>query len=488
MKTQGFKKIKLFTLLFFSSYFYCYAQSVTVNSGGGGDFNSVSAALDAVTSNPEEPNEITIIGGGPYEEALVIGIPVIIQGASADDRPIILLQRNDELSGREDDGIVNSAAVDMTFENLIFLPSANNPPGDDGFDIRPLSDDDHFSVTLRNVLITSNNGSDQPLSTDGRELHDFTNAVPFGDDGFQILSTFSGIPSGTIDALIEHVTVTHIDQDGNPDSLGSGNDSFIIGGENVTVTFRDVYVSYGDRFGFQFLSNLTANLEGTATEPIVVNGGFGGIGSTGIRCFSGDHRYSHVTVMNTYNGIAIDSDTTFSFEADHVLIADTADWGLSCIWVPPSERTFTITDSTFFNNLNTLVFDPSSDSANNRLERLTLSIKDSIVAGQDHDDTFLITQIPAAAPIDFTFANILLDHVAVVAEGDHELFFGFEEETITRTNVITSDPEFLSVDPEEEDFLRVSAESYRAAASDGGPLRGAKPFAGETEIQQWSIY
>ncbi len=466
------------------------SQSVTVNSSGGADYTSVSTAQDAVSSNAEEPNTITITGGGPYEEILIIDTPVTIRGESEEDRPIILIQRNGSVSGREDDGIANSAAVDMAFENLIFLPSVNDPPQDDGFDIRPLSDNDDFSVTLRNVLITSNNGANQPLSTDGRELMDFTGATMFGDDGFQILSTFAGIPSGTINALIENVIVTHIDQDGNVDSLGSGNDSFILGGENLTVTMRNVYVSYGDKFGFQLLSNMTANLEGTPSEPIVIDGGFGGIGSTGIRCFSGNHQWSHVTVMNTYNGIAVDSDTTESIEADHILIANTQDWGLSFIWVPPEERTFTFTftDSTLFNNTNTLVFDPSSDSNANRLERTTVELVDSVIAGGDHDDTFLITHIPSPEPEGFTFPHVILDHTAVVQEGDHEVFFGFEDEDITRTDVLTSDPEFMSTDPANEDFLKVSADSYRTAASDGGFLSGARPFAGEVNIHHWMMF
>ncbi|RJP26455.1 MAG: hypothetical protein C4527_14930 [Candidatus Omnitrophota bacterium] len=465
-----------------------FAQSVTVHSGGGADYTSITAALNAVAANAEEPNIITIIGGGPYEESLVIGVPITIRGASITDRPILAIRANESLSGRESDGIVNSAPVDLTFENLIVIPSLNNPPRDDAFDIRPISDSDNFSVTVRNVLITANNGVNQPLSVDGRELMDFAGSTPFGDDGFQILAQFSGIPNGTINALIEDVVVTHIDQDGDVNSLGTGNDSFIIGGENVMVTFRNVYVSYGDRFGFQLLSGLTANLAGTPFAPIVVDGGFGGIGSTGIRCFSGDHHWSHVTVMNTYNGVAVDADTTTSLEADHLLIANVRDWGLSFIWVPPSARTFRFVDCTFFNNTNTVLFDPSSDSAVTQLQRLTVVLQDTVAAGRDNNDIFLLTKIPSPEPSGFTFPNVVLDHVAVVDEGPYEIFFGFEEETITRTGVLIADPNFLSVETGNPDFLRVSADAYRAAATDGGPLRGARPFAGETRIREWMMF
>lgn len=43
------------------------AQSVTVNSEGGGDYLSVQAALDAVASNADAPDVITITGGGPHK-------------------------------------------------------------------------------------------------------------------------------------------------------------------------------------------------------------------------------------------------------------------------------------------------------------------------------------------------------------------------------------------------------------------------------------
>lgn len=469
-----------------------WAQSVTVNSEGGADYTSVTSALDAVTSNPEEPNVIAITGGGPYEESLVIGVPLTIRGDSESDRPIILIRKNPgTASGREDDGIINSAPVDLTFENLIFLPSLEDTPGDDGFDIRPLSDDDNFSVTVRNVLITANNGSNQPLSTDGKELMDFTGATSFGDDGFQILSTFAGIPSGTVNALFEDVIITHIDQGGDPESLGSGNDSFILGGERLTVTIRNVYVSYGDRFGFQLLSNLTANLEGTPTEPIVVNGGFGGVGSTGIRCFSGNHKWSYVTVMNTWNGVAVDSDTTVSLDVDHLLIANARDWGLSFLYTPPSERNFTFSNCTLFNDTNTVVFDvPSSDSSDpDRLDRVTVTLKDSVFAGLDGDEFFLHTFIPKPEPEVFSFPNVIVDHCAVVEEGDHLVDFGLREENITETGTVTSDPAFLSIDPDDPNFLRVSAEAYRTAASDGGPLRGALPFAGEpVSVENWMMF
>jgi len=467
----------------------CRAQTVTVNSGGGADYTTIEAAYSAVASNAEEPNVITITGGGPYEVSLSIGVPLTLQGESETDRPILLIQMNPgDVSGRESDGIVNSAPVDMTFENLICLPSLENTPTDDGFDIRPFSDDDDFSVTLRNVLIAANDGNNAPISVDGKEHVQFTgDATSFGDDGFQILSTFSGIPSGTMNALIEDVVVTHIDADNSPESLGSGNDSFILGGENLTVTVRNTYVSYGDRFGYQLLSNVTVNLEGTATEPIVVNGGFAGIGSTGIRCFSGDHVWSHVHVLNTWNGVAVDSDTTTSLAVDHLLIADVEDWGLSFIYTPPAERDFTFANCTLYNNPNTVVFDATSDDAD--LDRVTVTFTDSVFAGWEGDEIFVQTFLPEPIPEGATFPNIVLDHTAVVEEGDYAVFFGYREEDFTETGVISSDPVFVSTDSGDEGFLRVSADAYKTAASDGGPLRGAVPFAGEpVSVDSWMMF
>ena len=77
----------------------------------------------------------------------------------------------------------------------------------------------------------------------------------------------------------------------------------------------------------------------------------------------------------------------------------------------------------------------------------------------------------------------------MVQEGDYLVDFGYREENITETATVVSDPGFLSVDPNDPDFLRVSSEAYRTAASDGGPLRGALPFAGEpVSVKDWMMF
>jgi len=478
-----------FKMVLFSGFFSIvslngFTQPVTVNSNGGADFTSISSALDAVASNADEPNILTITGGGPYNEIIIIGTPVTIRGESADNRPIILINQNNSVSGRESDGIVNSAAVDITFENLIFLlPSLEATPSDDGFDIRPFSDDDNFSVTVRNVLITANNGSNEPLSVDGKELQDFSGATTFGDDGFQILSTFAGIPSGTINALFENVIVTHNDGDGNPTeaSIG-GQDSFILGGERLTVTMRNVTASFGDRWGFQLLSNVTANLEGTPTEPIVCRH----MGSAGILAFSGNHRWSYVDLIDSPLGVRFDADTLISFEGDHLLIANGTSLGMGFFFAPPNPLTVSISDSTFFNNAEHLAFRPLNETNALRKKNLTVNISDSIFAGFGID-SFIATE--AVELVDDTPATVNLSHSAVVLEEPNDIFKDFGNETVNEVNIIEADPKFLSDDPARPDYLVVSADAYRNAASDGGFLSGAKPFAGETvSVLDWMMY
>lgn len=457
------------------------AQSVTVNSAGGADYTSVQAALTAVSSSAAEPDVITIVGGGPYAGGYAIGSPVAIRGESPDNRPILLLAQNGSVSGRETSGIANAAAVDIVLENLILLPALENKPTR-AVNIEPLSNSDNFSLTVRNVLLTSNNGSNQPLSTDGLELKDFTGATSFGDDGFWILGTFSGRPSGTVHGQFENVIVTHLDDDSTVSSMSLRNqDGFVIGGENTSVTFINVISSYNDRWGMQLLSDLTAHLEGTPDKPIICKG----CGSAGILCYSGHHKWSYVELLDNPLGTRIDADTNLSFVADHLTVANSSETGLGVFWTPTTLKEFPISSSTFYNNKRNVAIVPVDAENAARSDQVTVVLKDSIFAGFV-DQTFLETEMIEGA--DQKFSNVIIDYCAVVEEGEHAIFYGFRDEKITETAVIKADPAFLSVDPTSDDYLKVSADAYRGAASGGGDLKGSKLFAGETTVTNWMIH
>lgn len=461
------------------------ALDVTVNSEGGADYATVGEALDAIRADPDsEMNTITITGGGPYEEVIVIDVPLTLRGEDPENRPVIAIVMNEQVDGRFEDGIVNSAAVDMVFENLIFIPSQFLWPGDDGFDLRPLSEEDDFDITLRNCVITANDGNDAPVTTDGLALNEEALATQFGfgDDGFQVLSTFADIPSGNVDVLIEDVVVSHNVFDGQLDA--TGQDSFILGGENTEVTIRNTRISYGDRWGMQLLSSITVNIEGTAEEPVVIQG----MGSAGILCFGGAHDWEHLHLIENGLGARIDMDFNTENNISNALVYGNEELGLGYFWGPPEERTFTLEDSTIFNNTIELAVRPIDADNAALLELATLEVSDTVFAGDPTGEDVFYAYDPVA-DTDPTIMSLNLESSAIVTEGPNALTLGEPIGVeITETGVLNSDPMFASTDPASDEFLRVTAPDYTDPDGDGEPLGGYFPYAGETKLDEWMMY
>ena len=475
-----------------------WAQSVTVNSDGGADYTTIGAALDAVGSDAAEPNVITITGGGPYEEGILIDIPITIRGESADDRPIVLLKQVGG-SVRGEHGVVNTAAVDITLENLIFIPSTAEPLTKRAICFEPLADSDDFDITIRNVLVSANDGSNQPLSVDGMELMfpSAENSVPFQDDGIWVLASFYR-PNGTIDVLLEDVIVTHCDSGKDPDMITANSDGFVIGGINMTFTMRNVVSSYNDRYGIQIISadvdpdpvtyTPIANLEGTPEQPII----FKGNGSQGIQSWTGENHWSYVHLIENPQGVRIDVYSN-TLEADHLLFVDSTE-AINLYRYPPTEDEvlYQISDSTFFRSSETdILINPTVDDAAilNQYGAFTMELTDCVVAGTM---VFLVNSTLEVIPEGFTeFPTVIYKNSALVEEGDHSVFVDFEGIPVNPVleNTIGADPEFVSIEPGNDGYLRVSADAYRTAASDGGILRGAMPFAGEpVPVRDWMMY
>ncbi len=458
------------------------AVTVTVNSGGGADATSISDALTTIRSAPDAMNEITITGGGPYEEIIVIDVPLTIKGAAPDNRPIILVSQNDEVAGRESDGIVNSAAVDIVLENLILIPSLAAWPQDDGIDFRPVNETDAFSITFKNLLVTANDGEDQPITTDGLVFESeklLGGGLAFQDDSVQVLGGFSGIPDGPVDVLIEDVVVSHGVFDGELDA-SSGQDGFILGGNNVTATIRNSIVSFCERFGFQLLTGVTVNMEGTPEEPIIAKG----MASSGILCFNGVHNWSYVQLLDNPLGVRIDCDFVSENNIDHMLITGATDAGIGYFFAPPEgvTRNYSVNHVTLYNCVESFVFRLGSESAT---DPIIIDAIGLVVAGADGDDIFYVPAVEEG--VDPT-PTVNLSNSAIVTEGDSTVlpgdFLGF----VNQTNVINADPMFESTDPNTEGYLVVTADAYAAAGPDGGALGGYFPFRGETSLRDWALY
>ncbi|MBI1388873.1 MAG: hypothetical protein GC154_10545 [bacterium] len=457
---------------------------MTVNSGGGADATTINGALDMIRAAPEVDNEVLITGGGPYEEVIIIDVPVAIRGADSENRPTIIIVQNDTVAGRELDGIVNSAGVDITLENLIFIPSLSAWPTDDGFDFMPLTDADDFSITVKNCLVTANDGTDKPVTLDGLTYEEnkmLSGAVSIQDDGFQILSVFGGRPNGKIHATLDGLVVSHIAFDGVPDS-SSGQDCFILGGDNLTVTMKNTVASYGERFGFQLLQNVTVNMEGTPDAPIIAKG----MGSSGVLCFSGFHDWNYVQCLENPLGVRIDLDTNQAHSINHLLVTGASDLGLGYFYAPAEGlvRDFSVKNATFYNCAEALALRLGAGVAGDALQ---LSVSDIVVAGEGGDDTFFV---PAVGVDETPAASVTISNSAVVTDGPNAVLPGDFLDVLTMTDIINADPMFVSTDPTSSDFLKVSSDAYASAGTDGSMLAGyyGMDDSPTSSVNLWALY
>lgn len=466
------------------------SKSVTVNSNGGADFTTITDALASVNTTPTEENVITITGGGPYEEIITISVPLTLRGSNPDNRPIILLRQIGNVSQYQttrslqtSDGIVNLAAGNITLENLIIIPSFATPPGD-AIDIEGFSSSDHFSVTFRNLLVTANNFDDKPVTLDGLERSELLDSemITFSDDALSVLTTFGGRPDATIDVLMENVVCSHT-------RTANASDGFILGGRNVTATLRNVVSSYNARFGFQLLSAVTTTFEGTAADPIIVKGN-----GTGITDFSAtSNTWSHVYMTDNLAGLRIDNDGEDNgIVADHLLIANNSEMGLLIAFPVPdgSQLDYSFSDCTFYENKNHI--EAGNTAGDFTTDRARLMFTDSIFADDDAAASVLLSRFPAGVePTAADFITATFTNCALVESGPAaNAGFGERVENITETNTITDDPAFLSTDPADPGYLRVTAASYARAGSDAGPLEGVFLYAGQppVSVSEWMMF
>ena len=156
------------------------AQTVDVP----GTYGTIQAAIDSFAADvTPQDNVVRITTVGPYAEVITLTYPVTVRGdVGGGARPIILAQSN------AGDGIVvNNGSPYNRLENLIILPDRSSTPTDDGVWVTVAGTECHFE----NVLICPNNGSDQPVSTDGLSLPDLTGATFFPDE--TVLASGGGI-------------------------------------------------------------------------------------------------------------------------------------------------------------------------------------------------------------------------------------------------------------------------------------------------------
>ncbi len=438
-------------------------------------FQSVRSAVSAATTlsaGYDTPVHIRLLSDGPFTES-AITIPDCLFdndfALTADSlrRPVLLSQATGWSA------IVLQRQGRSVIEDMVILPARGT--GQTAFRVLDVQDPDSplgYDILLRNLLISSNDGADGPVaSLDGLEDPGLDPANPgpvrsFRGNAVKVRSTEIG--EGRIYRLHMRDVVVSGMIAGETTTGGYGIRGFMNGapgsewviGEGCVVSYN-VNITGGERAAIQPGGNEGApvifRIEGSEERPvrIINNENMNGI---------------QVTTTSTE-----DSEKSFSW----VMVANNSGRGLTS---NDSQESYTFQNVTFANNGGEAVHLPAGHSGTHRA-------LGSIFAGNGNPADTANTLAVGTNSSDGSF---LFERSAIVLSGP----FQFNEELqegmpagAELLDVLVADPQFLSVDPSDVDFLNVTNPEYYLAGPGGDPLRGAAGYSGPVHrgMDGWEI-
>lgn len=161
-------------------------QVKVVNASGTGDFTTINDALAFFdTDTDPAENVIQISDDAAYNEIISINEPVTIEGTGAERARLILKNNPNGIAAKG--GIVINLPADLTtgtvnLKNLVILPEVVHIPADSTTEAHRVTAaienvNNNLCLILDNVLISANNGTDQPLMDNGYD-NDILKLVP----------------------------------------------------------------------------------------------------------------------------------------------------------------------------------------------------------------------------------------------------------------------------------------------------------------------
>lgn len=437
------------------------AQSVTVHSDGtSGDYPTIAAALAAVEADPSGPDVITLLDVGPHttDAAIIISgdgnlNPVTLQGDdSLPERPIILLTSSG--TGDASAGLFVNIHGTSTLRNLTLLLSNTSGRGGSILRYNPgATTTEPLDITMDNVLISANNGSDRPFTED--DGNTLSTAVPESLGDMQG-PTARGIWLGTTNTSVVHnVSITNtivsgipgytglrIDMSGAPGTdihIGQGYTASYLLGANVTAAGIDVR-------GHQ-PSNVI-RIQGTAQNPI--------------RIFNNPQ--ANVAGLKIWPSA---NQTNATKTIEHVILANNGQGGIWVRQLAPitSNDNLIIRNSTIVDNDGPAIH-ILDNSADNWFDG-TITAENLIMAGNGTSDPSNVFEMILGTPP----GQAIFNDSAVVLAGPYSLtgdgFSPASPTNVTLNNVINGDPEFLSSDPSSHNYFRAGSVTYNNAGITG---------------------
>ncbi|NUP90610.1 MAG: hypothetical protein HUU25_12460, partial [Candidatus Sumerlaeia bacterium] len=444
-----------------------FAQTRTVSSTGPADHTTVQAAIDFFDPDPDggTPNVINILDSSVYDEVITVDVPVTISGNAA-ARPTLAVRTNAAAPGAND-GLLISIPAGTTnvvvLRSLIVIPSLTTPPADDGI----VTVGQNIDLTMENILVTANNGSNAPVTIDGLTQVSLAGATPFGDDGIFLGGTAAPAGTGFVATLRDVVSSHHSEVTGADAGF---NDGIVLSAAGLAYTILDGCVfSYNNRLGIQGHGTFTLSAP-TRRVQVLGNRGFAGIwfaGGAGARVIDGVDVSGTTGTTNTGNGWGIElqnGGTVTSTAVRNATLANNTGPGL-LVGSLAGAGPLTIENVTTANNASEAIDVDAGFTG-------TIAVTNCVLAGNGTttNDDNLVNHRGGG--------TMTISDSAIVTGGPLALSPGTGGTgSIVQTNVTNGDPEFVSAQIDgSADMLDVAAASYAAAGTGGAPLAGGADY------------
>ncbi len=444
------------------------ASAQTVTAGGGGDFDTLSAAITSFRSGGSnagnaDPNVINLLDAS-YDDTLpTIDVQLTINGRTG--RSTVMV--TEAMYSANAILVSPPAGQEVVFNDLILIPSSAHG----GNFIS--SGSGEGTITLNNCIL-SENYSAAPASLDGLTAPAGSPTQVMMDDALVCYGTYTNKVINLNNTIITAVN----GPSANPEGIWlSGSGITLNVGPGCVISF------IGDRAISANGSN-NVNLIGTKEEPILIytnntNDDPGTAGDCGgIAKFDsgGTLEMQYVICDSNLNDAVTGEGEWDSVTISNCIFANNTDCGIDFVIGPSGS--FTISDCTFFNNATKQL------EAENPTNPITFF--NTIFAGAGKTGINLLTA-----------GTINLSRSALVTAGPNALSVATQGEgAINITDVIGADPEFVSTaflvsGAVNDDFLDVDSSAYSAAAVGNQPLAGGADYVGPppTAAQGvWMLY